>query len=666
MNMKNTSYFLSFFCFLIVISSCTYTIKIKDGKTAFERKQYAVAAKLLTKEYAAAPSKGEKGKIAFMLAESYRNNNQNDEAITWYKTANENQSNVDAMREYAYSLKKDEQYKEASEAFKNLGIEIGSPYEYKREVGSCNIANLWNADSKYSPYVVEATTFNTPNNEYAPAIYQEGQVVITSDRSMAAGDLNYGWTGHKYTDLFVFDKSKTTAFTRPINTPFNEATAAFSADFSEMYFTRCGEAGSKDSYCRLMSSRKQGAEWSEPEALVFLKDKVNYGHPTLSRDGKTLYFSSNDPDGWGGYDIYTSTKTVNGFEEAKLLSRAVNSTGNEEYPFIDADTLYFSSDFHTGMGGLDVFKTYLLKDGNWAPIQNLKSPVNSGADDFGFVVDNQNTKPNGVWQQGYFTSNRKGGKGGDDIYKFEMKSPQPRPVPVVVEVPKPTKQIVYKMILEGTVLEKIFASADNPNSAVIGRKPLGDSKVMVSFGKEKKEIKTNNEGFFSLEMDVNTDYNFFASHEGYLNNQTSFTTKGIGKDPANPIQKFEIEVVLDKIYKNKEITLENIYYDYNKWDIRADAQPTLDRLSTILFQNPGIRIQLSSHTDCRGNDDYNMTLSQKRAESAVAYLISKGIEPTRLIAKGYGESSPAVTCDCKRCSEGEHQANRRTTFKVIE
>ena len=157
-----------------------------------------------------------------------------------------------------------------------------------------------------------------------------------------------------------------------------------------------------------------------------------------------------------------------------------------------------------------------------------------------------------------------------------------------------------------------------------------------------------------------------ATHEGYLNNSEKFTSKGLGKDPANPIQKFEVEIVLDKIYKNKEITLENIYYNYDKWDIRTDAEPTLIKLAATLAENPAIKIQLSSHTDCRGKDDYNATLSQKRAESAVNFLISKGIPTERLVAKGYGESQPAVSCDCAKCTEDQHQANRRTTFKILE
>ena len=183
---------------------------------------------------------------------------------------------------------------------------------------------------------------------------------------------------------------------------------------------------------------------------------------------------------------------------------------------------------------------------------------------------------------------------------------------------------------------------------------------------KRREITMNTEGVASLDLETETDYSLTASHVGYLNNVGKFTSKGIGKDPSNPVQRFEVEIVLDKIYKNKEITLDNIYYDYNKWDIRSDAQPTLNQLGETLMQNPSIKIQLSSHTDCRGKDDYNTVLSQKRAESAMNYLISRGISADRLGAKGYGESEPAAPCECAKCTEEAHQINRRTTFKVLE
>jgi outer membrane protein OmpA-like peptidoglycan-associated protein len=195
---------------------------------------------------------------------------------------------------------------------------------------------------------------------------------------------------------------------------------------------------------------------------------------------------------------------------------------------------------------------------------------------------------------------------------------------------------------------------------------LDGATVKVDFGAKKQTLTVKSDGFFKIELAENSDYSFNASKEGYLSNSAKFSTKGIAKDPANPVQTFEIEIVLDQIFRNKEIVLENIYYDYDKWDIRPDAEPTLNRLAEVLKENADIRIQLGSHTDCRGNDAYNQSLSQRRAQSAVNYLISKGIEPSRLSAKGYGESQPAALCACSSCTESEHQTNRRTTFKVVE
>ena len=651
---------------ILYVVSCTYTIKIKDGKTAFDRKQYAVATGFLQKEFARAKSRVEKGKMAFQLGESYRQLHDDTKAATWYKSAFDNGFGVDALREQAYCLKRQEQYKDAAEAFKNLGIEIGSPYEYKREITACNVAMGWIDDVKYAGYKVETTDFNSEAADYSPSMYEGDKVVITSDRTASTGKDNYTWTGKKYVDLFLVENNTAkNFFGSELNTPFNDATAAFTGDFSEMFFTRSGGEQTEEQFTKIFYSKRINGSWTTPEVLPFCKDKVNYSTPSVSKDGTTLFFASNDPEGWGELDIYTCTKTADGFVDPKILGRTLNTPGKEAYPFIDGDTLYFASDYHTGMGGYDVFKSYRLKGDNWSSPQNLKSPINSGADDFGFIVDYQTPLKEGFYQQGYFTSNRIGGKGGDDVYRFDRGTPPLRPIVVVVDTPKVVK-IVYKNILDVIVLEKIFAFQDNPNSKVLGKKPLADAKVLLNFNGKKREITVNTEGVASVDLDDNTDYNIFGSKENYLNNQAKFTSKGLGKDPANPIQKFEVEIVLDKIYKNKEITLENIYYDYNKWDIRSDAQPTLNKLADILAQNPQIRIQLSSHTDCRGNDAYNETLSQKRAESAVNYLISKGLDASRLVAKGYGESQPAITCDCKKCTEDEYQANRRTTFKVLE
>lgn len=650
---------------VVMIGACQYTQKIRDGKTAYERKQFSVAVPMLEKEYKKADTRLEKGKLAFLLGESYKELNQSPQSIEWYRIAYDNQYGVDALKEYAYSLKRNEQYEEAIKAFKELGIEIGSPYEYKREINACEIAAGWKR-IKQPEYSVELEPFNSGKSDYAPSLYRDNQLVFSSDRSGSTGDDTYKWTGNAFSDLYVVDlKSNTiSSFDKIINSADNEGTVAFSKDFKEVYFTRCYNADKReDAYCKIMVSENRGNSWSPPRVLPFIEDQINYGHPSLSENGKQLYFSANHPDGWGGFDIYVSERQADGeWGTPQLLNRNINTPGNERFPFIDHDTLYFASDYHPGMGGLDIFRANKLSNGAWTPVFNLKPPINSGADDFGFVIDYSKPLTSGVLQQGYFSSTRDNGAGNDDIYKFEKRIPPP-----VVEDPnRPTKPVVYKMILDGYVLEKIYEQPGNPNSRVLGRKPLDAAVVEIKLGKEKKNVTVGEDGHFSLELADNTDYDFVAAKQGYLSNKTDFTTRGLGKDPSNPEMHYELEIVLDKIYFGQEIVLENIYYDFDKWDIRPDAQPTLNKLAENLQLNPDVRIQLSSHTDCRGNDRYNEELSQKRAESAVEYLISKGVDRNRLVAKGYGEGVPAVNCLCARCSEEEHQANRRTTFKIIE
>lgn len=660
---RKLSIFLLFFA--IALAACTYTQPVRDGRTAYDRKQYSVAIRMLNKEYKKSKSRVEKGKIAYLLGESYKANNKSDEAISWYEIAYNNQYGVDALKEYAYALKHAQRYEEAMQAFKDLGIEIGSPYEYRREMLACDRAMSWSKNKRLlAEYNVEPLSFNSAFADYAPVLYKDGQLVITSDRTASTGDKNYLWTGNEFSDLFLVDlqTNQVASFGEPINSQNNEGTVSFSPDYSEVYFTRCFGPKREDAYCKLMVSENQGGDrWTIPRVLNFIKEGVNYGHPSLSADGQQLYFSSNDPEGWGGFDIWISERQEDGsWSEPDLMSRSINTIGNERFPHIDNDTLYFSSDFHPGMGGLDIFRTYRQSNGNWAPAKNLMVPINSGSDDFGYVIDHNGSLPKGVLQQGYFTSTRDDGMGGDDIFRFQ-KLPKPPAPPE----PEPA-EIVYKMILDGYVLEKIFEDPTNPNSRVLGRKPLPGSVVEIDMGKGTKKVEIGEDGLFSLELEENTDYSFLASMPGYLKNDARFTTKGIGQDPDNPEQHFELEIVLDKIFVDKEIVLENIYYDFDRWEIRDDAKPTLNQLAANLKLNPQIAIQLSSHTDCRGQDRYNETLSQRRAQSAVDYLISQGIDASRLAAKGYGESQLAVDCICSRCTEEEHQANRRTTFKILE
>ncbi|MEL7248220.1 MAG: OmpA family protein [Bacteroidota bacterium] len=651
-----------FFLISILISACSYTMKIQDGEMAIERKQYAVAVDMLKKEYKKADTRIEKGKIAYLLGTAYDGLNQGPDAISWYKTAYDNQYGVDALRNYAFALKQAEEYREAAIAFKELGLEIGSPYEYRKQIRACEVAAEW-AEELRQEYEVEALAANSAASDYGPVLYGQEELIITSDRPSATGDDTYNWTGEAFSDFFVLNLTSSTVAPLALgfNTKDNEGTLSFSADQSKVFFTRCSGAKGEDAFCKILSSSQiADGTYGAAEALPFQEAGVNYMHPVLGPDGKTLYFSSDHPDGWGGFDIYSSTLNNGEWSEPKVLSRSVNTQQDEQFPSFDGDTLYFASSGHTGMGGLDVFRSYPLASGNWAPPFNLKPPVNSGGDDFSFVVDRRKSaQGDDVLATGYFTS-RRGEIGGDDIYSFQQKILPPEPEP---EVPE---NIVYKNTLDVYVVEKIYDDPSNPNSRVLGRKPLVGANLTIQLGREERSFEVDEEGKISLSLQDNSLYEFFAAKEGYLNNDAKFSSIGLPKDPRNPEQLYEVEIVMDKIFANREIVLENIYYDFDQSFIREDAKPTLNQLADILRKNPEVIIQLGSHTDCRGGDGYNEDLSQRRAQAAVDFLIESGIDAGRLDALGYGENEPSNDCLCNRCSEEEHQENRRTTFKIVQ
>lgn len=653
---------LSILCgLLFILTACSYTMKIQDGEMAVERKQYAVAVDMLKKEYNKAGSRVEKGKIAFLLGTSFEELNQGADAASWFKIAYDNQYGIDALRKYAYSLKQNEEYEEAAAVFRELGLEIGSPYEYRKDIRACEVAADWAAE-KRKPYEVAVLPFNSSAAEYAPVLFGNDQIIISSDRSSATGDETYNWTGEAFSDLFIADINggSVTSFSSAINSEGNEGSASISTDGNTLYFTRCDAPKGEDAYCKIWVSRRiSSGEWNEPEVLPFQEAGTNYMHPTISADGKTLYFSSDNSEGWGGFDIFTSTFSEGEWSIPKPMSRSINTSKDEQFPTLDNDTLYFASSGHTGMGGLDIFRTFEMAPGSWAPPINLKTPINSGSDDFGFIVDRrQASEDKDVISQGYFSS-RRGEIGGDDIYQFMEKKLPPEPEP------EDTAPIVYKNYLDIYVVEKIYQEPGNPNSKVLGRRPLIGATLDIKLDKESRGVTIDEEGKVRLTLRDNSVYGFFASKEEYLNNDARFSSVGLGLDPNNPEQIYEVEIVLEQIFLDQEIVLENIYYDFDESFIRNDAKPTLNELADVLRKNPEISIQLGSHTDCRGPDGYNQTLSRDRAQAAVDYLIENGIEAFRLAAVGYGESKPEADCLCSRCDEDQHQQNRRTTFKIL-
>ncbi|MFZ2899417.1 MAG: OmpA family protein [Saprospiraceae bacterium] len=647
--------------FLLLLSPLfLFSQKLKDGRLAFERRQYAVAADLLQRDYKKENSRVEKGKLAFLIAESYKQMRQSPSSISWYRIAYDNQYGAEALREYAYALKRNQQYEEAMSAFKELGLEIGSPYEYRKEITACQNALDWLKNPDRSIRVSPAE-FNSNFSDYAPSPYGAQQLVFTSDRSSATGDDTYFWTGKDFSDLFIADLK--TQMVVPLespalNTPSNEGTALFSPNGEEVFFTRCTtDVKRADQYCQVMYAKKEDGQWQEATPLPFQQDYINYGHPALSADGNTLVFTSNDPDGWGGYDLYMTERSPTGWSEPKLMSRALNTPGNEQFPWFDGDTLYFASDGHPGMGGLDIFKAFKMSNANWSSPYNIKPPINSGSDDFGFCISSR-TPEEEKQLQAWFSSNR---NGSDDIFLAEKRKTAEQP-----PAAEPAPPLVYQLFLDIYVLEKIFQDPANPNSPLLGRKPLAGAQLQILDNGKPITYTIGEDGLVSIEMKENATYRFLATKEGYWNKEAVFSSAGLGRDPSNPVQRYELEIVLDRLFVEKEIVLENIYYDFDRWEIRPDAEPTLNQLAADLLLNPDIRIRLGSHTDCRGTSRYNQELSQRRAQSAVDFLITKGVDASRLQAAGFGEEVPAVDCICTQCTEEEHQKNRRTTFAIIE
>ncbi|MBB4077657.1 outer membrane protein OmpA-like peptidoglycan-associated protein [Lewinella aquimaris] len=654
-------FFLAFA--LVLLAGCTYTAKVTDGATAVDRKQYDVAVPMLQREFKRAKSRAQKGEVAMNLAISLRETGQDTDAVEWFQVAYDNGVGPDALRERAAALKRLERYEEAIQVYTDLGFEIGSRYEFRRDIAGAELAMRLKAQQEAATvkeYEVTPAPFNSAAADYAAVSYGD-ELVFTSDRGAAAGEDSYKWTGRKFSDLFRVDPQAAVVqgFSTGLNTGDNEGTPAFSPDGNTMYFTRCSPPQKRsDAYCGIYRSDRVGEGWGPAEKLPFVTATANYMHPAVSADGDKLIFSANLPDGWGGYDLYTVTLGPDGnWSEPDLMNRAINTEGNEQFPTLDGDTLYFSSDGLEGLGGLDIFRTWPLEDGRYNAPKNLRMPINSGADDFAYTILRRNGEGVGSTTTGYFSSARPGGAGSDDIYAY-TKTVLPPP-------PPDTTPIAYRNVLDVTVVEKILEDPANPASRTLGVRPVPNATVVAKVGDQSRTVTTDEEGQLSLVLVDDQRYEFRAERPDYLAAEGRFSSRNLPRDPDAPEQRYELELEIEKIFRNQEIVLENIYYDLDESFIREDAQPTLNELSDLLTRNPDIRIELGSHTDCRATDAYNDRLSQARAAAAVDYLVAQGISPDRLTARGYGESQPVAECVCQRCTEEEHQRNRRTTFRIL-
>lgn len=650
--------------------SCVSTYKIDSGYKAYELKQYAKAIPMFLEEYESISDRQQKGKTAFYLAKSYERVNDDANSLKWYEQAAELKANVDVYKDLAEAYKRKELYDRAIKAYELWEENGGSFQEARKQIDACKKAKQWLVADKQT--VVEPLFVNSPSSEYAPVIYDEDYIVFSSDRAGSEGGSTYEWTGNKFSDLYIIsiDGGQALSFNDKINSEHNEGVACFNEDFTEIYFTRCYNPEEGDDYCRILWSFRQGQGWSDPEEVFEMKPNVNYGHPTLIENGEVLVFSSNDETGFGGSDLYyTVREEEGGWSVPELMPASINTEGNENFPRAEGEnTLYFSSDNLPGLGGLDIFKTQLT-NGVWSNPINLKAPINSGSHDFSLVVDQEKISSDPQKEfAGYFSSSR-AGAGNDDLFSFttyvlpEDEKPKEQVEEPVAEEPTGTIDKEKAIFIAVRVVVKDYEDPEDPNSLVIGKTPLNNADVTVNVNGKTETLKTDEKGRIIINGEYDSDYILTGKYEGYLANSRDF--KSPTKEELSGSETYNVEVVLDRIFYNKEVVLEDIFYDLDKFFIRDDAKPSLDTLSQLMKDNPEIAILLGSHTDCQGRPEYNLELSDRRANAAADYLVTTGISPSRIAFRGFGEDRLAIKCVCQLCTDEQHQENRRTTFTIL-
>ena len=620
-----------------ILQSC---VTSKSALKSFNNAEYNSAAEKYNQIV-----KEDDPKTNFLLAESYRKSNQIKKSSNYYKKAIKNGYKDEIAYYYlALSLKANSKINEAITTINNY-IQKGKNEKYieyaKAELRNLNELKNYPDSSYYSVKNLEAINSNL--TEYSPT-YSNGKLFFVSNRDT---EKRYKGTGTPFTDIYeiktkgaVVDQNSLKILPDNINhEEVNEGSITFSKDGMFMVFAKGNDGKSSGrNNVDLYYSRYRSNKWQTPRLLNINNSKSWDSTPFLSIDGKTLYFASNRSNGYGGTDIYKANLNKRGrWINLQNLGPEINTPGNEMYPYVSEDgKLYFASDYHLGFGGLDIM--IATRKGGKISIENPGKPLNSEGDDFGIYFFNQT--------KGFFTSNRIGGKGDDDIYTFVNNDPE-------------LKIVNYK--LTGNTLtpenENSYLTLDNSTVKLTDR----DNNII-------EETFTGNDGSFSFIVYPEEEYYLVGEKENYFNSRVEFNTLGKTANKAKLKDfitniSFEKNLILEKIILNKSIVLENIYYDLDRANIRNDAALELNKLVRILIDNPKISIELSSHTDDRATVEYNLDLSQRRAESAVNYIISKGISKNRLIAKGYGESELIIK---NATSEEEHQINRRTEFKVIK
>ena len=573
-----------------------------------------------------------------------------DNAAKWYGELFSLTTDVEPEYYYRYaqSLKAIKQYDKADEMLAKFAQLNGNDRRAKLAAEQKNYLTLIKKNS--GRYEIQDAGVNTEYSDYGTSFFGDKVVFASARSNKKVYEKKSPWTGEGYTNLYSADKGADGVLSNPeslsdkINSKYNESTLVLTKDEQTIYFTRNNylkKKGKDDSGSVLMKIYKatiKNGKWNDVTELPFNSDSYSVAHPALSPDEKYLYFSSNMPGTLGQSDIFRVIINYDGtFGSPENLGNVVNTEGRETFPFVSAENeLYFSSDGHPGLGGLDVF-VYRVDNKWYKEVLNVGESLNSSKDDFGFAI-------NTISKLGYFSSNKEGGKGGDDIYKFK-------------EIKK--IQFPCDQFLAGKVTDK------QSGVALVG------SKVTLSDDNYKiiKVITADNEGKFDFgAIDCNTQYHIKAEKQG-------FNTIEVPLVIGNESGKTFLPLMLDKTIIELKVgddlaivlELKPIFFDLNKSDIRPDAALELSKILDVMLQNPNIIVDIRSHTDSRNSAEYNRKLSDRRAKSTMNWLVKNGIDKKRLTAKGYGESQLINKCkDGVKCTESEHQVNRRSEFIIIK
>jgi peptidoglycan-associated lipoprotein len=629
MKFKFFTYLSALLISITILQSCkVQTPAVIAAEKAWNTEKYFVAADLYKQAIPTVRKKEDKAELTFKVAECYRLINNHKQSEVWYEKAiKAGYEKPDGYLRWAEAQRSQDKFEKAMETYQELLIIKPNDSLALIGLNMCKTAIKWK-EKPNAFDVFNELGLNTKDFDYAPAYYGKG-IIFTSNREPVKGKNLYERTGKGYENIYASSQTAKNKWTKAeplnkdINTPYNEGVAVFDKENRILYFTQCNGAKGKQTGCNILQTTNEGANWTEPQIIPIPNpDSALIAHPSITADGKRLYFVSDMKGGQGGKDIWYSDKSGDAWSTPVNLGPKINTAGDEQFPFIhNTGTLYFSSNGHPGIGGLDMFYVD-WEDSTWSEVLSLKSPINSSGDDFALVLDE--TK-----ETGYFSSNRFGGKGEDDIYSAIA-------IPLVFTV---------------------YGKAINNQT----QKVLPQTKVTLT-GSDGQLLTavTDNTGAYKFTLKKNVNYNLNASKSRFFGDIGEASTYGL-KESKDAEVNFKLNPI-----PLKDIKLDGILYDLNSADLRPESLTILDSLLKTLKSNPNFVIEIASHTDSRADSVYNNELSQRRAQSVVDFLVTNGVEKERLVAKGYGESRLLNECkDGIECTEEQHQQNRRTAFQVL-